>query len=109
MQTREKTFGITCPSCGHSFEKDLNTALKFYNLLLDRYPLFALAWKERAEIKGALNDKEGEKEDVLQYEKCLELADNNHNTQASKTNVEQLQYQLYHLTLSNIASDDEIK
>ena len=26
MQTREKTFGITCPSCGHSFEKDLNTA-----------------------------------------------------------------------------------
>ncbi len=90
-------------------EKDLNIALKFYNLLLERYPLFALAWKERAEIKVALNDKEGEKEDVLQYEKCLELADNNHNTQASKTNVEQLQYQLYHLTLSNIASDDEIK
>ena len=26
MQTREKTFGITCPSCGYSFEKDLNTA-----------------------------------------------------------------------------------
>ena len=73
------------------------------------YPLFALAWKERAEIKVALNDKEGEKEDVLQYEKYLELDYKNGNTQASKTNVEQLKYQLYHLTLSNITSDDEIK
>lgn len=26
MQTREKTFGVTCPACGHEFEKDLNTA-----------------------------------------------------------------------------------
>ena len=90
-------------------EKDLNTALKLYNLLLQMYPLFALAWKERAEIKIALNDKEEEKEDVLQYEKYLELDYKNGNTQASKTNVEQLKYQLYHLTLSNITSDDEIK
>ena len=26
MQRREKTFGITCTSCGHSFENNLNTA-----------------------------------------------------------------------------------
>ena len=27
MQTREKIFGITCPSCGQSFENELNTAV----------------------------------------------------------------------------------
>lgn len=27
MQTREKIFGLTCPKCGASFEKELNTAI----------------------------------------------------------------------------------
>lgn len=27
MQTREKLFGVTCPSCGHEFESELNTAV----------------------------------------------------------------------------------
>lgn len=27
MQTREKVFGLSCPSCGTSFEKELNTAI----------------------------------------------------------------------------------
>ena len=27
MQTREKIFGITCPACGDTFEKEMNTAV----------------------------------------------------------------------------------
>lgn len=27
MQTREKTFGISCPNCGQRFERELNTAI----------------------------------------------------------------------------------
>lgn len=34
MQTREKTFGITCPSCGNTFEESLNTAI--FSSTLDR-------------------------------------------------------------------------
>lgn len=27
MKTREKVFGVSCPSCGHDFESELNTAI----------------------------------------------------------------------------------
>lgn len=39
MQTREKIFGITCPSCGHSFENELNTAV--FSATSDREAILA--------------------------------------------------------------------